>query len=259
MNNINSITVFESNQFGSVRTIGECFVAQDVAAALGYSDTFTMTRRLDEDEKGTQSLRTPGGEQVMTVINESGLYNAIMGSKLPSAKAFKKWVTSEVLPAIRKHGMYATEQTTEQILGDPDFLIATLQAIKAEREARAIAEATIITNAPKVRFADSVSASKGSILVGDMAKLLKQNGIDTGANRFFERLRADGYLISRQGTDYNRPTQRSMELGLFEVKETLIMHANGDSRPEFTSRVSGKGQVYFMQRYGKEIPCQNKS
>lgn len=187
-----------------------------------------------------------------TLINESGLYNAVLGSNKLQAKQFKKWVTSEVLPTIRKHGAYMTDHTIEKALMDPDFLIKLATNLKEEKFKRLEAENKIELNKPKVVFADAVSVSHTSILVGDLAKILKQNGIDIGANRLFERLRTEGYLIRRKGSDYNMPTQKSMELKLFEVKETAITHSDGHVTISKTTKINGKGQIYFVNKF-KEI------
>ncbi len=181
----------------------------------------------------------------MTIINESGLYSLILSSKLPQAKEFKRWVTSEVLPTIRKHGMYATDE----LLDNPDFAIATLQKLKEEREAKKLLEAQIEVDRPKVLFADAVSASHTSILVGELAKLLKQNGVNIGATRLFTWLRKHGYLIKRNGRDWNMPTQKSVELGLIRVKETSITHSDGHITVSKTPLVTGKGQQYFINKF----------
>lgn len=242
------VQVFNSAEFGSIQAVeigGEpWFVARDVAKALGYSSTAAMTRSMDDDEKGVQSLHTLGGDQQMRVITEAGLYAAIMRSTIPQAKAFRRWVTHEVIPAIRRHGLYATPAAAEAMLADPDAMIAALQALKAERALRAEAEAQRDAMAPKALFADAVAASDTSILVGEMAKLLKQNGVDTGQKRFFEWLRANGFLM-KGGTSKNMPTQRSMELGLFEIKERTVSNPDGTVRITKTPKVTGKGQVYF--------------
>jgi anti-repressor protein len=181
----------------------------------------------------------------MTIINESGLYSLILSSKLPQAKEFKRWVTSEVLPTIRKNGMFATDE----LLDNPDFAIATLQRLKEEREAKKLLEAQIEADKPKVLFADAVSASKSSCLIGELAKILKQNGIDIGQNKLFQWLRANGYLISRHGESWNQPTQKSMQLGLFELKKTNINHADGHTTVNTTTKVTGKGQQYFINKF----------
>ena len=185
----------------------------------------------------------------MTIINESGLYSLVLSSKLPTAKAFKRWITHEVIPSIRRHGAYATDSTIDRIIGDPDFGIRLLGQLKQEREARRALEAQREQDAPKVLFAKSVECSGSEILVGEMAKILKQNGVAVGQNRFFEMLRKDGYLISRKGMDYNMPTQRSMELGIMRIKETSITHSDGHVTVSKTPKITGKGQIYFVNKY----------
>lgn len=242
------VQVFNNSEFGSIQAVevdGQpWFVAAPVAKALGYRMASDMTRRLDDDERGTRSVRTPGGRQSVSVITEAGLYSAVLGSKLPQAKAFRRWVTHEVIPAIRRRGLYATPAAAEAMLADPDAMIAALQALKAERAKVAELEASNAEMAPKALFADAVAASDTSILVGEMAKLLKQNGVDTGQKRFFEWLRANGFLM-KGGTSKNMPTQRSMELGLFEIKERTVSNPDGTVRITKTPKVTGKGQVYF--------------
>ena len=183
----------------------------------------------------------------MTVINESGLYSLILSSKLPTAKKFKRWVTSEVLPSIRKHGAYMTEETIEKAITNPDFLIKLATELKHEKEQRKLLEEEKKINAPKVIFADAVSVSDTNISIGSLSKLLKQNGINVGRNRLFEWLRENKYLISK-GSDKNMPTQRSMEQGLFEVKEGTIGTPNGEVKLTKTTMVTGKGQQYFINR-----------
>lgn len=179
------------------------WVAKDVSELLGFRMASDFTRTLDDDEKDTQIVRTPGGNQEVTIINESGLYSAILKSRKPEAKQFKRWVTHEVLPAIRKTGMYATDE----LLDDPELLIQAVTKLKEEREVRRQLEAQVKSDRPKVLFADSVTASPTSILVGELAKMLKQNGFDIGEKRLFEWMRKQGYLIKRKGTDRNIPTQ----------------------------------------------------
>ncbi|HEP1276746.1 TPA: phage antirepressor KilAC domain-containing protein [Streptococcus pyogenes] len=223
------------------------FVGKDVAEILGYAKARNAIASHvdDEDKKDAPIQGTLGGTQTMTIINESGLYSLILSSKLPQAKEFKRWVTSEVLPTIRKHGMYATDE----LLDNPDFAIATLQKLKEEREAKKLLEAQIEADRPKVLFADAVSASHTSILVGELAKLLKQNGVNIGATRLFAWLRKHGYLIKRNGRDWNMPTQKSVELGLIRVKETSITHSDGHITVSKTPLVTGKGQQYFINKF----------
>ena len=249
---MNDIQIFNYNS-SEVRTIqkdGEpWFVLRDVCNVLGISHVKDTADRLDQDEVGqTEVIDSLGRKQTATIINESGLYNVILRSDKPEAKPFRKWVTSEVLPTIRRHGMYATPDTVEKMLADPDTTIKLLETIKQERAARLALEAQAEADKPKVLFADAVSASHTSILVGDLAKLLRQNGVDIGQNRLFSFLREKGYLCS-QGERYNLPTQRSMDRGWFQVKETTINQPNGSVRITRTVKVTGKGQQYFINLF----------
>lgn len=249
---MNELQIFNSNEFGEIRVLEidnePWFVGKDVAGVLGYSNTRkAIIDHVDtEDKKDGVTIRDSIGRgQTPTFINESGLYSLILSSKLPNAKKFKRWVTSEVLPTIRKHGMYATEE----LLANPDLLISVAQELKTEREKRKMLEAERETNKPKVLFADSVQSSKKSILVGELAKLIKQNGVDIGQNRLFAWLRKEGYLISRKGESFNLPTQRSMELGVLEIKESTHINPDGSVRLTKTPKVTGKGQVYFINKF----------
>lgn len=243
------LQIFTNEQFGQVRILeieGQPhFVGKEVADILGYSNSRdAISKHVDEEDKLTSQIATAGQNRNMVVINESGLYSLILSSKLPQAKQFKRWMTSEVLPSIRKNGMYATYE----LLDNPDFAIATLQKLKEEREAKKLLEAQIEADKPKVLFANAVSASQTSILIGDFAKLLRQNGRNIGQNRLFTWLRDNGFLISRKGNSWNMPTQRSMDMGLFEIKETTISHADGHITINKIPKITGKGQVYFMEK-----------
>ena len=247
---------FEIFNYGNkkIRTIMKdnemWFVGKDVAEILGYARARkAILDHVDSDDKGVLKQSTLGGIQDVTIINESGLYSLILSSKLDSAKKFKKWVTKEVLPTIRKHGMYATDE----LLNNPDFAIEVLKQLKQEREEKQKYIKEIEEQKPKVIFADSVTASHTSILVGELAKILKQNGIDIGQNRLFQKLRDLGYLISRNGTDFNMPTQKSMNLGLFEIKETSVTHADGHISISKTPKITGKGQVYFINKFNEKL------
>lgn len=188
-------------------------------------------------------------------IPENIFYRLAMKAKNAVAEAFQAKIADEVIPSIRKHGAYMTPATIEKILDDPDTIIRLATSLKNEREKRRALEARAEADRPKVLFADSVTASKSSILVGEMAKLLKQNGVHTGQNRLFETLRKKGFLIRRQGTDYNMPTQKSMELGLFEIKETVINHSDGHTSVSKTPKITGKGQQYFVNMFlGRDTP-----
>lgn len=252
-----NVQIFSNEEFGRIRTIainGEpWFVGKDVAERLGYTDTAQAVRKhIDDEDKGVVDLTTPGGIQRATIINESGLYSLVLSSKLPRAKAFKHWVTSEVIPSIRKRGVYATPQTAEQMLKDPDVMIRALQELKAERQKRQQLEQKQKEDAPKVIFADAVAVSQTSILVGDLAKLICQNGVSIGQTRLFAWMRSNGFLMSRAGISYNMPTQRAMESGLFEVKESTFVHSDGRIGIVKTPKVTGKGQQYFINRFLKE-------
>lgn len=248
------LQIFNSPEFGAIRTIekdGEpWFVGKDVAAALGYKEPTKAAReKVDDDDKGVSKIDTPSGIQEMTIINESGLYSLVLSSKLPTAKKFKRWVTNEVIPSIRKHGAYMTPETLEKVLLSPDTLMQLAQNLKDEQEKRKALEQQIESQKPAVLFTGAVETSKTSILIGELAKMLKQNGINIGQNRLFEWMRENGYLIKRKGTDYNMPTQRSMEMGLFEIKETAINNPDGSIKISKTPKVTGKGQVYFINLF----------
>ncbi|HHK5599914.1 phage repressor protein/antirepressor Ant [Bacillus anthracis] len=260
---MDNLQVFNNEDFGQVRTVikGEdvWFVAKDLCKILGFRDPGEITRLLDDDEKfhmnkaEIQSHISSGIGNVSprgwTLINESGLYSAIIRSRKSEAKRFKKWVTNEVIPTIRKHGVYMTPETLEQTLSNPDFIIGLASRLKQEQHARKEAEKTIEEQKPKVLFADSVSASKTSISVGDLAKVLKQNGIDTGQQRLFAWLRGNGYLIKRKGTEYNMPTQKSMDMKLFGIKESVVTQPVGSNIIRKTPKVTGKGQLYFVDKF----------
>lgn len=249
---MNDIQIFQY-QDKPVRTIqkdGEpWWVLKDVCEVLEINNARDVFNRLEDDEKGVGQIDTLGGHQKTNIINESGLYNVILRSDKPQAKPFRKWVTSEVLPSIRKHGGYLTPEKVEEALLNPDTLIRLATDLKTEREKRMLLEAQAQKDKPKVLFADAVATAKTSILIGELAKLLKQNGVDMGQNRLFEWMRRNGFLIQRKGTDYNMPTQRAMEAGLFEIKETSITHADGHVSVSKTPKVTGKGQQYFISRF----------
>ena len=247
---MNEIKIFDNPEFGKVRTMeinGEpYFVGREVAMILGYAKPENaLSTHVDGDDTLKQGVTDNlGRAQNTTLINESGLYSLILSSKLPKAKEFKRWVTSEVLPSIRKHGAYAVDE----LLNDPEFAIKTFTALKEERERSKRLSEQIEADKPKVIFADSVSAAKSSILIGDLAKLLKQNGINIGQNRLFEWLRQKGYLI-KGGSSKNMPTQKAAEMGLFEVKVSTVNNPDGSIRETKTTKVTGKGQVYFVNKF----------
>lgn len=258
------IQIFRNEQFGEVRTIeknGEpWFVAADVCNHFGVTNRNRAMQALDEDEKGGTQMNTPGGVQNVAIVNEAGLYSLLFALQPTKArgvsdeyiekrceelKAFKRWITHEVIPTIRRHGAYATETTIESIIADPESGIKLLQALKAEQERRKEAEAIAEAQRPKALFADAVAASDNSILVGELAKILRQNGVETGQNRLFRWMRDNGYIMRYT----NVPTQYSMERGLMEVKERAINNPDGSVRITQTIKVTGKGQAYFVNKF----------
>ena len=252
---MNELQIFNSPEFGRIRTVvkdGEpWFVGRDVAEALGYGNGKSLANavanHVDPDDKGVTEMMTPGGIQKTVIINESGLYSLVLCSKLESARKFKRWITHEVIPAVRKHGAYLSPEKVEEVLLNPDTLIKLATQLKEERTARLEAEAKVEAAKPKVLFAESVEGSKTSILVGELAKLLKQNGVETGQQRLFAWMRQEGFL-GTTGAYYNMPTQKSMEMRLFEIKERTVVNADGTTRITRTPMVSGKGQIYFVNR-----------
>ena len=224
------------------------FVAKDVCGILGLANMRSSLAALDEDEKGVHTMDTLGGNQEMTVISEPGLYSLILRSRKPEAKTFKRWVTHEVLPSIRRHGMYATESVVDAMLADPEAMIRTLTALKEERAKRAQLEKQVEADAPKVVFADAVASAQTDILIGDLAKILRGNGVATGQRRLFEWMRENGYLIRQKGSSWNMPTQKAMEMGLFRVKESIVTHADGHTTVNRTTKVTGRGQTYFVNK-----------
>lgn len=264
---MNDLQVFQNERFGAVRTVireGQpWFVAADVCRALELSNPTVAVERLDEDERAKLNL---GRQGEGAIVNEPGLYTLVLGSRKPEAKTFKRWITHEVIPAIRQTGGY---------VGNDDLFLQTYLPY-ADESTKAMFRATLATindqnrkiseqgrkieqDAPKVLFASSVEASGTGILIGALAKILRQNGVEVGQNRLFERMRKDGYLISRPGSDWNMPSQRSMEAGFMRIKESTVTHADGHISVNKTPIVTGKGQVFFINKYrgafGPERPC----
>ncbi len=241
---------FKGNEVRTLTIDGEpYFVGKEVAEILGYERPDNAVRNhVDAEDKLMHSISASGQMRNMTIINESGLYSLILSSKLEKAKEFKHWVTSEVLPAIRKHGAYLTDKKAYEITHSADSLADLL--IQAGEQLRK-KDLVIQSLQPKALFADAVATSKTSILIGDLAKILKQNGINIGQKRLFEWLRNNGYLVKRNGADRNMPTQKSMEMGLFEIKETVVTHADGHVTINKTPKVTGKGQQYFINKFLK--------
>src|SRR5690625_3590712 len=225
------------------------FLLRDVCNILGIGHVATVRKRLEDDVVSNYPIKDRlGRTQQATFVNEDGLYDVILDSRKPEAKKFRKWITSEVIPSIRKHGAYMTPEKIEEVLLSPDTLIKLANNLKEEQEKRKQAERTIKKQKPKVLFADAVETSKSSILVGELAKLIKQNGYNIGQNRLFKWLRDNGYLMKR-GQSRNLPTQKSMDLELFEVKKRTINNPDGSIRTTSTPMVTGKGQVYFIDKF----------
>lgn len=240
--------VFNNAMFGDVRIILQndepWFVAKDVCECLEISNSRQALSRLDTDEKTDVILNDGSQNRKMNIVNEYGLYSLVLSSRKPEAKEFKRWITHEVLPSLRKYGTYSMDIPRTL----PDALKAYASEIEAHNKTKALLE----EQKPKVVFADAVNASHTSILVGELAKLLRQNGYSIGQNRLFERLRNDGYLI-KSGSSKNVPTQKLMDMKLFEIKETTIVNSDGTLRITKTPKVTGKGQIYFINRFMSEL------
>lgn len=260
---MSSLQAFSNKEFGNVRMVevnGEPYaVGVDIARVLEYRKP---SQAVIDHCKGIRKLGIPseGGVQQTNIIPEGDIYRLIIKaadqSRNPEIKAkaekFERWIFDEVIPSIGRHGAYMTPETIEKALLNPDTIIQLATQLKEEQSKRVMAEAEIEKQKPKVLFADSVQASDSSILVRELAIILRQNGIDIGQNRLFEWLRNNGYLVKRKGTDYNTPTQRAMDLGLFEVKQTAITHSDGSISVSKTSKVTGKGQIYFINKLLRE-------
>lgn len=248
-----NIQVFQNPEFGMVQAMEingvPYLVAKDVAEVLGYTNTQKAIRdHVDAEDKLTERIVLSGQNREVYLINESGVYSLILSSKLPRAKEFKRWVTAEVLPSIRKHGAYMTEETLEKAITSPDFLIRLATQLKEEQTKRIAAEKQIELDRPKVVFADAVAVADDSILIGELAKLIRQNGVEMGQNRLFVWLRDNGFLM-KDGASRNLPTQRAMEMNLFKVKERVISNPDGSQLTTRTTKVTGKGQQYFINRF----------
>lgn len=253
---MNDLQVFKNSKFGEIRTFVEqngsiTFCGMDVAKALGYSNTRdALARHCKTDGVVNHDvIDSLGRTQQAKFISEGNLYRLIAGSHLPEAEKFESWIFDEVIPSIRKHGAYMTPETIEKALLNPDTIIRLATELKAEREQRKALESKVEQDKPKVLFAEAVSASDSSILIGELAKLLKQNGIDIGQNRLFEWMRNNGYLIRQKGSNYNLPTQRAMEMGLFRIKESTHLNGDGVSVTTKTTKVTGRGQEYFINKF----------
>ncbi|WP_368915716.1 phage antirepressor [Staphylococcus haemolyticus] len=251
---MNELQVFKNSQFGNLEILTfegkEWFPAIQVAEILGYANPRDAISRHTKN-KGVvnHDVLSNGGVQRKKFIDEGNLYRLITRSKLPQADEFEEWVFEDVLPSIRKHGLYATDNVIENTLNNPDYIINILTEYKKEKEHNLTLEQQIKDNKPKVLFADSVAGSENSILVGELAKLLKQNGVDVGQNRLFKWLRNNGYLIKKSGESYNLPTQKSMDLEILDIKKRVINNPDGSSKITRTPKVTGKGQQYFINKF----------
>lgn len=249
---MNDMKLFENPEFGNVRTLETddgkvMFCGKDVAKSLGYVNP---SKALSDHCKGVTKCYTltNGGKQELSFIPESDVYRLAFGSKLPNAERFTDWVTEEVIPSIRKHGAYMTADTIKKAMQSPDFIIQLATELKSEQEKNRQLESKIEADKPKTIFADAVSVSHSSILIGDLAKLIRQNGYEIGQKRLFAWMRDNGYLI-KSGSSTNLPTQYSMERGWFEIKETTVTHSDGHTTISKTTKVTGKGQIYFINLF----------
>ncbi|HNW87907.1 MAG TPA: phage antirepressor KilAC domain-containing protein [Candidatus Limiplasma sp.] len=245
------------------------FAGKDVCAVFGDTNHNRSLSRVTDEDKTVIVVSTPAGVRNVIFVSESGLYDLLfsmqpqkaniggvqdayptdINERIRQLHSFRRWVTHEVLPSIRKHDAYLTHDKLEEVLSDPDAWIRVLTALKDEHVAKEALRQQAAVDKPKVVFADAVAVSDGTILIGELAKILKGNGIEIGQNRLFEQLRQDGFLIRRRGTDYNAPTQKAMELGLFKVKETAITHSDGHVTISKTTKITGKGQQYFVNYF----------
>lgn len=256
---------YENNQVRTTIKDGEIWwVAKDICDVFGETNRNRAMQSLSDDEKGYTQMNTPKGPQKIAIINEGGLYTLLFAMRPTKARGisniainerqnkldkFKKWVTHEVLPSIRKHGAYITSDKMEELMSDPDSWIKMIRTLQQERREKALLQNQIEKDKPKIVFADAVSVSDSDILIGELAKILKGNGIETGQNRLFEKLRQNGFLIRREGSDYNLPTQKAMNLGLFKIKETAVTHADGHVTVNKTVKITGKGQQYLVNYF----------
>lgn len=271
-----NIQIFNNPQFGDIRTAGTSdeplFCLADVCGAVGISNSRNVKSRLDEDDvRLMDTIDSIGRTQQVTFVNESGLYDVILRSDSPNAKPFRRWVTTDVLPTIRKHGAYATADTIDQMIADPEMGIRLLEALKEERkerererQERIAAEKMVneleeqaVENKPKVVFATAVEGSRSSCLIGELAKIISQNGVPIGEKRLYQWLRDNHYLCS-YGERYNQPYQKYIEQGLFVMKEN-VFSVNGVIKHKPTTKVTGKGQVYFVNKFIPEIPIEAAS
>lgn len=258
---MNKLEIFENNQFGKLRTIIDSnnepwFVGKDITDVLEYRNgSRDINRHVDQLDRRKEMVNDGNQLKETILVNESGLYSLIFTSKMKKAREFKRWVTSEVLPTIRKHGAYMSEEVIEKTLSDPDYLIRLATNLKEERAKRMLAEAEVTRNRPKVLFADTVAASQNSCLVGELAKLISQEAIRSGRsdvkigqNKLFAWLRNEGYLC-KSGERKNQPRQQYIDQGLFEIKKGSYVNSSGTMINTSTPKVTGKGQIYFVNKF----------
>ncbi|KGF24902.1 antirepressor [Prevotella histicola JCM 15637 = DNF00424] len=249
---MNELRIFENPQFGKVRTAGTTdnplFCLADVCNAVGLSAKGVNQRLSDEVISNYPIIDNLGRTQQALFVNEDGLYDVILDSRKPEAKAFRKWVTKEVLPSIRKHGAYMTDNIIERTLADPDYLIQLATTLKAERQKRIEAEQSVKDAQPAITFTKAVRGSVSSCLIGELAKLINQNGTPMGEKRLFQWMRDNGYLGTK-GERYNIPNQKYVDMGLFELKKGVRSGNNGVLHTTITTKVTGKGQVYFVNKF----------
>jgi len=253
---MNDLQIFNNSEFGEIRTFKEpdgsvTFCGADVAKSLGYKDTVNALK-LHCKEDGVafhHIIDSMGRTQQAKFITKGNLVRLAASSQLPGAEKFESWIFDEVIPSVLEHGAYATPETLDKMISSPEFGIKILTALKNEQEQRKALETKVEADKPKVLFADAVATSESPMLIGELAKVIKQNGVDIGEKRLFEWMRENSYLIRRKGTDYNAPTQKSMEMGLFRVKETAITHSDGHVTVNRTTKVTGKGQQYFINKF----------
>lgn len=243
---MNELKAFKNPKFGTIRTTtinGEpWFVAVDVCKALEIQNNRDAISRLDADEKGVASTDTLGGKQELTIVNEPGLYALVLGSRKPEAKAFKRWITHDVIPTIRKHGAYMTPETIEKVLSDPDTIIKLATELKEERERTAALNAKIKADKPYTEFGAAIAANSDAILVRDFAKLLHNDGIKMGEKRLYKWLRENGFLMQTAPT---KPYQKYVDMGWFRVDERSISTVQGQMIVS-TTKITGKGQMGLL-------------
>ena len=253
---MNDIQIFRNEQFGEVRTFTESdgkvtFCAADVATALGYSDTAKAIKQHCKEDGWAfhPVIDSMGRTQQAKFITKGNLIRLAASSKLPGADKFESWIFDEVIPSVMEHGAYATPETLNKMISSPEFGIKLLTALKSEQDKRKALETQIEQQRVQVLFARSVSTSDSSILIGQLAKMIKQNGRNIGQNRLFAWMRENGYLIRQKGSNYNLPTQKAMDMGLFRIKESTHLNGDGVNVTTKTTKVTGKGQQYFINKF----------